>query len=301
MFKLYSQRNSPNGGVPEVYTYSDFSTTFRNQLFHIIRDYLQEISPYGHDEYVQKFCEVFSKEKGYKAIFKDNINYNNFYGLEKYIDICLGSDLLDLIDFLFSHCVDNENIRLRHGSDLVDDTINDLNYRFKLSGLGYEFINNEVVKKSTEQTHEHIVKPALKLLHDEDFRGAEEEYLKAFDDYKSGDNKNAILNAIKAFESTMKTICAKLGYTYDKNRDTAQKLIAILESNSFYPSYLNAHMSGIRTTLESGAPTLRNKKAGHGQGEEVVNISDEFVEYALNLVATNMLLLFRIYLQKKTR
>ena len=48
-----------------------------------------------------------------------------------------------------------------------------------------------------------------------------------------GDNKNAILEAGKAFESTMKTICDKQGYTYDKAKDTAQKLITILENNGF--------------------------------------------------------------------
>ena len=36
----------------------------------------------------------------------------------------------------------------------------------------------------------------------------------------------------------------------------------LLTENEFYPSYLESHLTGIRTTLESGAPTLRNKKAG---------------------------------------
>ena len=53
---------------------------------------------------------------------------------------------------------------------------------------------------------------------------------------RKGDNKNAILEAGKAFESTMKIICDKQGYAYDKNKDTAQKLITILENNGFYPA-----------------------------------------------------------------
>lgn len=97
----------------------------------------------------------------------------------------------------------------------------------------------------------------------------------------------------------MKTICDKKGYIYDPAKDTAQKLINILEQNNFYPSYMNSHLTNIRTTLETGLPVLRNKNAGHGQGATVVNVSDEFTEYALNLAATNIVLLVKIYQSQK--
>ena len=80
-------------------------------------------------------------------------------------------------------------------------------------------------------------------------------------------------------------------YGFDNEKDTAKQLLQHLNDNGFYPSYLESHMNGIRTTLESGAPTLRNKKAGHGQGQAIESISDEYVEYALNLVATNIVFL----------
>ena len=44
---------------------------------------------------------------------------------------------------------------------------------------------------------------------------------------------------------------------------------------------------------------MRNKNAGHGQGSSVTPISDEFAEYALNLVATNIVLLVEIYANTK--
>ena len=59
----------------------------------------------------------------------------------------------------------------------------------------------------------------------------------------------------------MKINSDKQGYAYDKNKDTAQKLITILENNGFYPSYMNAHLKSIRTTLETGLPVVRNKVA----------------------------------------
>lgn len=43
------------------------------------------------------------------------------------------------------------------------------------------------------------------------------------------------------------------------------------------------------------------KKAGHGQGSATEPISDEFAEYALNLAATNIVLLAGIYKRDESR
>lgn len=40
---------------------------------------------------------------------------------------------------------------------------------------------------------------------------------------------------------------------------------------------------------------MQSKKAGHGHGSTVESVSDEFAEYALNLAATNIVLLVGIY------
>ena len=185
------------------------------------------------------------------------------------------------------------------GKEGVESAIDELNYRLRQHSLGYEFINGRLIEKTNEQIHKEVIKPALNLLHNKKFKGAEQEYFQAFDFYKAGKNKDAILNAIKAFESVLKTICKEMKYSYDNEKDTAKQLLQHLTDNNFYPAYLESHLTGIRTTLESGAPTLRNKKAGHGQGQDIVDVSDEYVEYALNLVATNIVLLVKIFNQKK--
>jgi hypothetical protein len=295
MFKLYSERIKDAKGEPEVFVYDNFPKEFRNQFFHIIADGFDKFERnYEFRDIWQYVCNSFAREQGLKSIFINNKN-----SMSRYIDECSNSEFLDLMDYIFTVFIDNSYLRQNFGDDPIDKAITELNYRFKQHNLGYEFTNGEIIPKTNTIAHETIIKPALKLLLDEDFRGAEEEYLKAFDCYKKNDNKNSILEAIKAFESTMKTICDKLDYVYNKEKDTASKLIAILESNNFYPPYLNNHVTGIRVTLESGAPTLRNKKAGHGQGATVVDVSDEYVEYALNLVATNIVLLFKIYKKHK--
>jgi len=197
------------------------------------------------------------------------------------------------------YMINDRDAIIKEVNSNIDKCIEELNYRFRQHNLGYEFVNGEVIRIDNKMLHQEVVKPALRLLYEEGFDGAEEEFRKAFEYKRNGDNKNAILEAGKTFESTLKTICDKKGYTYDKAKDTAKTLINILEYNNFYPSYMSAHMTSLRTTLETGLPVVRNKNAGHGQGSTVTPISDEFAEYALNLAATNIVFLVGIYKREK--
>lgn len=309
MYKLFSRRKKEElGEIPDVYIYGKFPETFRNQFLYILDDVFL-----GHDGdehiYVQGKCinlweiisERFAREKGLRAIrgyYSHDVN--NRTALFHYVSVSDDVDFLDLMEFI---CVaflgDEEKMHILRLTEKALLAAEELNYRLRQHSLGYEFINGHLIEKINEQIHKEVIKPALNLLHNKTFQGAEEEYFQAFDYYKAGKNKDAILNAIKAFESVLKTICKEMQYAYDNEKDTAKQLLQHLTENGFYPSYLESHLTGIRITLGSGAPTLRNKKAGHGQGQEIVNVSDEYVEYALNLVATNIVLLVKIFNQKK--
>ncbi len=312
LYKLYSERIRNKDGEPEVYIYDEFPEAFRNQIFYIMEELFDNLrfGDYDWNDLHDEFC----REKGLKLLGNWERKFDE-YGRgnsEKYVSHCSNGDLLDFIDYTFSmfntKCrkvtvseyeraqFQIHNIRIEDVvSELVDNAIKELNYRFKQHNLGYEFINGEIVRIDNKVLHQKVVKPALRLLYEEGFDGAEEEFRKAFEYRRKGDNRNVILEAGKSFESTMKTICDKKGYTYDKAKDTAKTLINILESNNFYPSYMSSHMASLRTTLETGLPVVRNKNAGHGQGSTIVPISNEFAEYALNLAATNIVMLVGIY------
>ena len=319
---LYSQRICDAEGDPEVFVYDCFPEAFRNQFFHIVNRVLRSIDNlqenargyYGSSgnipiskSIVERLCEDFSMEKGLKNIPGDPYyDSNSIDALEMYCSNCSETDFLDLMDFIFESFSSNGFVcktvcRYYEADNLFQRAIDELNHRLKQHRLGYEFINGEIIKKTNTFAHESIVRPALKLLMDDEFRGAEDEYLMAYEHYRKGKNKDAILNAAKAFESIMKAICEGLQYTYDKDKDTASRLNAILESNGFYPSYLRNHITGILQTLNTGVPVLRNKTSGHGQGATVSDYPDEYVEYALNLVATNMIFLHRLYKSAKER
>lgn len=306
MFELLSQRLKNKKGEPEVYLYDEFPKEFRNQVFYILSDVLDPYTDFDDDlwDYVH---DKFFREKGLKRSGR-HYTSSSGYGkdnIETYIDEASHTDFLDFVDYVFYlFDIGLRDLYPKYKSDYDPDdavtkAIKELNFRFKQHQLGYEFVNGEIIRIDTTIIHKEIIKPALKLLYEEGFSGAEEEIRRAFEKRRNSDNKNAILEAGKAFESTMKTICDKKGYPYDKAKDTAQKLINILESNHFYPPYMTAHLTNLRTTLETGLPVIRNKTSGHGQGSTVVTISEEFAEYALNLAAANIVLLVKIYKNTK--
>lgn len=298
MYKLFSERQRNAKGELEVYQYEGFSSAFRNQVFYIIQDVVNKYH-FTDGNIWEMLHDSFCREKGLKKL--------GLYGdakrnCEDYIEECSDEDLLDLIDFCFN-IFDNvlrRNPPQYYGdiNGLIDNAVKDLNYRFKQHNYGYEFISCQLIRIDNKLLHETVIKPTLQLLYEEGFEGAEEEFRKAFECKRKGDNKNAIIEAGKSFESIIKTICKRCKYEYNTN-DTAKQLIKHLEENNFYPSYMQNHITNLRVILESGLPTVRNKNSGHGQGEEIKEISDELVEYALNLAATNIVFLVKIYIANK--
>ena len=109
---------------------------------------------------------------------------------------------LDAIELSF-HCI---NVSKRHeGSKTGDKAIQELNERFNEHGVGYYFSPPHIVRTDSELIHSEVVKPALRLLNQKHYAGAQEEFLKAHDHYRKGNSKEALSNCLNAFESVMKS------------------------------------------------------------------------------------------------
>lgn len=181
-----------------------------------------------------------------------------------------------------------------------DDSINELNHRFREHGVGYQFEGGEIVRVDSQYVHAEVVKPAISLLNTAGFEGASDEFLKAHEHYRNGRHKEAMTEALNAFESTMKAICDKNGWKYDSNA-TAKRLIEAILDNELVPRYMQSHFTGLRQTLEAGLPTVRNKNSGHGQGIFRRTVPDYLAGYALHLVATNIVFLVEAHEALKQR
>lgn len=303
--ELFSKRLKQNQVIDDVYEYDNIPEKLRNQIVLIWKETI------GSNREIWEWVEgVMKKELGVLSI-----SNSRRYPEDACIDFLLNhkicEEVIDIIELSF-RLIDKLIRDQRYNGNFCgikqspDEAINELNYRFKENSVGYEYVDGQIIRIDNTFTHKEIVKPAIKLLYEENFVGVSDEFFKAHEYYRKKEYKDAILYAGKSFESIMKTICENMKYDYNKDKDTASKLISILCNEHFIPTELKNHfdgldkvLTGLKMSLESGLPTLRNKKSGHGQGEDITYVSEQLVVYALNLSATNIVLLANLYKEHK--
>ena len=178
----------------------------------------------------------------------------------------------------------------KHAINSFDEIVKELNQNFNENNISYQYESGRIIRVDSQFTHQEIIKPVLTVLADPIYKGANEEFLSAYDHYQAGRYKESINECLKAFESCMKSICQKRKWNYNQT-DAAKKLIDILFTEGLFPNYMLSQFNGVRTILESGIPTMRNKQSGHGQGPKVVSVPKHMARYALNLTASNIILL----------
>ncbi len=176
------------------------------------------------------------------------------------------------------------------GSQRPDEAIAELNARFREHGVGFQYESGQLVRVNSQIIHAEVVRPALRFLAGKEFKGANQEFLSAHEHYRNRKFKECLNDCLKAFESTMKCICSMRGWPHQPT-DTAKALLDTLFQQGLIPSFLQSHFTGLRSTLEAGVPTVRNKLGGHGQGANQILVPDFVAAYALHLTATNIVFL----------
>ncbi|MGE7956333.1 STM4504/CBY_0614 family protein [Pseudomonas sp. NPDC089530] len=296
---LYSKRQQRlRGEVSDVYSYDSFPGTFRVQLSFMIEELLGDLNEYFSYHQAKRaytdIVKVLRKEYGQQSITKVHHNepyseLHNFLIEERDVERCL-----DAIELCFglgdSVARSSTYIKRSTPNERVDECLAELNERFKEAGLGYEFIDGRIVRMDSQLLHSEIVKPAIGFLNAEGFEGARDEFFGAYEHYRHGNHEEALVDALKAFESTMKVILIANEKTYGAG-DTASKLILACRDAELMPAYNESQLQSLVNVLNSGIPTLRNKNGGHGQGEAVRTVEPEIVAYGLHLTASAIVML----------
>lgn len=299
-FDLYSKRQKElRGEVPDVYTYESIPQPLKVQIVHIWRDALGHESEY-HNSHVGTYraykfiVETLCREYGVFSLpgAKDygDRNYlselSNFFLQQQDVE-----KALDAIELSFRY-IDGRTRYLdrANASKRADAAIDELNARFREHGIGYQFTDGEIIRVDSELLHVEAVKPALAILRSPEYAGAQAEFLKAHEHYRHGRMKEALSECLKSLESVMKAICAKRRWSHDPNA-TSKTLLQVLFDNGLIPSFWTQHFSALRSTLESGVPTARNKLGGHGQGTQVVRVPEHLVAYVLHMTASSIVFL----------
>lgn len=84
-----------------------------------------------------------------------------------------------------------------NASAIADDAIRELNHRFQEHGVGYRFENGRIVRVNSQLIHSEVVKPALTLLGQKQYAGAQEEFLRAHEHYRAGRAKEALNECLR--------------------------------------------------------------------------------------------------------
>ncbi|MGV2122834.1 STM4504/CBY_0614 family protein [Agrobacterium vitis] len=308
IFDTFWQRQKKiRGEVPDVYSYSEIPNALRVQIVTITsevlgspEEYSDEYSPGGDNirsayetivSILRKEFGVFNLPPTTRSMYEDKqAELFNFILAEADVDKVLSA--VELICRALENLVAKHEYRYeRNPESKAKGAIAEINDRMKAAGLGYEY-DGEIIRIDTELVHAEAVKPALELLREKRYAGPEQEFRTAYEHYRKGKNKEAITEAAKAFESTMKVILAKRGWTHGEN-DPANKLIAALYTHKLIPDYWQNAMTGLRTLLESAIPTPRNRSSAHGQGIELITVPDHIAGYVLHMTASTIVFLVK--------
>ncbi len=299
---LFSKRRKEAmaAGKPVVYQYDQFPTPFRVQVSHI---WSTAIGPWASryssaeipasNMYWSLIENLCARELGRRLLGEASDPMSRCV---EFLETAKRDELLDIVELSFRFI--DKTVRLldnyqRHRCRITqdsDEAIEELNHRFREHGLGYQYADGQIVRVDSQLLHVEGVDRAITLLHDLSFDGPNREFLTAHEHYRHGRHKEAIVEANKALESTLKAICDKRSWAYPHDA-SAKRLLEIAFKNGLIPPFLEAHLSALRSTLESGLPTTRNRTAGHGQGATPVDVPAYLVSYALHLSAVSIVLL----------
>ncbi|BBC24848.1 STM4504/CBY_0614 family protein [Pseudanabaena sp. ABRG5-3] len=323
---IYSKRKKAveRGNQTEIYQYTSLPIEFRRQVIYIWKD---AIGAYRIRNLFDSPSNLLASLKSpdtlvepivnrvWKSIYKLlarelglSESSNPFEQCQSFLldDNTNIDNLLDIIELTFSYIEDKipdlleeyeyDGIKL---DQTATGAINELNYRFHEHGIGYQYIKGQIVRVDSLFIHAEAVIPALTLISEEDFIGAEQEFRSAHEHYRNQEYKAAIVEALKAFESTMKTICDKFNWDYGK-KPNASNLIKVVLKEELIPLYLQDHLTSLTNVLQGGVPTVRNKTSGHGQGSEIKEVPEYLAAYVLHLTASNIVLLVEAYKAKSS-
>ena len=295
------KRNALMAEMPVIYCQDELPSPLRVQVAHIldsaIGDPSQSADP-GTFQRRQQFWramhDILAREMGLFTLSPRASNV--FHSCRQFLlDWSDVDDVLSLIELAFTMIGTGEFRGL--GFQTAEDSIDELNIRFREHAIGYQFQGGRIISVESQYLHSETVEPAISLLHDAQFHGPLQEFMQAHEHYRKGNNKDAIVNAQNAFESTMKTICDRRGWDFGAERATASRIIDVVFRHNLIPSEMQSHFTALRSTLESGLPTVRNQpgQGGHGQGSDVVEVPDYLAAYCLHLAATNIVLLIEAH------
>ncbi|MDD2655809.1 MAG: abortive infection family protein [Candidatus ainarchaeum sp.] len=232
---------------------------------------------------------LIKKNKGLFVLIK-NPTKDQRLDLIEYLTTCSTEDFLDAIEIFLKIKIENINSYVSRGYTPYPKSIlesclkkrnifvSEFNDIMKLNSIIYRIKDSRIIAIDSELQYKQLIEPTFALLYEERFKLANEEFVRALENYRKGDNDGAIREANNAFESTIKVVTGRDG-------DATQLLQECKRQGIISPEYekIGTHLDKLFQTL----PAMRNTKSdAHGQGKEKRVIPPRDALLALNLAAT---------------
>jgi hypothetical protein len=176
----------------KFFSYDTVPAETRQKFFFIISEYgyhFGKTSTTSHKKFedLPKLKHEICKHKGVRKLSRSTSVFTHLSKttsvnaeINEWIINCPIVDFLRTIE-IFVYIKSSDKSR---GSDQrLKDTINDINDIFKIDKIGYEIINERIVRKDSEFLHERVIKATITLLYENEFNGPLEEFQKALDHY----------------------------------------------------------------------------------------------------------------------
>jgi hypothetical protein len=295
------QEKARRAGEPLIYQYDNLPPEFRQQVLFIwhkaVGNCLEPTRsswnlqrgdpPQTMNWFWDKVEEYLSEEYGVKRLGAGG--GNSFVRCREELLDATTERALGIIEFSFRamgavHGRMTPGDRKLRGIKLTPaQAIAKLNKRFLEHAIGYQYDSGQLIRIDDQLIFQEVPQPVLHLMHAEGFDGPLKEFLTAYRHYRHGATAadDAITNASKAFESTLKTILGIRGVPYDEGCGT-QELLKLFCQSCSVPLYFQSVLRGLFT--------VRNRDGAHGDGPVSKDVPVHIVAYALHLVAANILL-----------
>jgi hypothetical protein len=291
---LFSKRQQRlRGEVPDVYVYDKIPMPLRIQILYMVDDLLGPALEYYKpfsvcNQIFKAVVKTLRLEYGKHRISsgEENDEYHELLlFLKKEEDI---DRVLDAVELIIANASEYSGY-----DESLTEFVNDLNVRFREHAVGYEIISGEVIRIDSRFLHSQVVKPSIQFLNQPGFEGAQQEFILAYEHYRHARHKEALNEAVKSVESTMRAICTARDWSF-KTSDNAKRLIVVCQTNNLFPSYYQSHLAALVSLME-GVVSIRNNESAHGQGSEVRSVEADVVAYGLHMAAAAVLMLASLH------
>ena len=308
---LFSKREKAAWRKPaDVFSYDWMPDELRNKIVLFLKDLMDRwdfsAHPYrtaSSEEFASLVAKRLRREYGLLKLTNNHESHDNQTELLAFIineqkdvervldviEVCVQVDAIfedrhmPLLALLVSKWLQRESYS---DSQLIPR----LNAAFQEHGFGYRIDGRTVIRVDSDLIHEGAVKPALMHLSRRgEYSGARDEFLEAYDLYRRGKDKAAIVGANNSLESMLKSICSAQRWKHG-DKDSAKQLIAVCLKNGLVPKFLGRRLDGLSVLLES-VSVIRNEMGAHGQGERPVEVPKHLVAYALHMTASAIVFL----------